>query len=123
MKADTVGRKKRKATKMAKSHLKNAASVLNSNDQGAFYEAVSNALYGYLSHKFNLSNTELNKPNIQKVLLRVSVSDSALKELLATLDHCEMARFAPISNISKEDLLKQAENIIVKLEDEIKWKS
>ena len=120
MKADTVGMKKRKATKMAKSHLKNASSLLHSNEKGAFYEAVSNALYGYLSNKFNLSNTELNKSNIQKVLIGVQVDANTLQELLATLDHCEMARFAPVSNISKEDLLKQAENIIVKLEDEIK---
>lgn len=120
MQADTIGMKKKRATKLAKSQFKNARKILTSADQSAFYEAVSNALYGYLSHKFNLSNIELNKTNIEKAIKKAKVSETTLNVLIATLDHCEMARFAPVSNISKEDLLTQAENIIVKLEDEIK---
>lgn len=120
MQADTIGMKKRRATKLAKSKFNNARKILKSADQSAFYEAVSNALYGYLSHKFNLSNVELNKTNIEKAIKKAQVSENTLNVLIATLDHCEMARFAPVSNISKEDLLTQAENIIVKLEDEIK---
>ncbi len=120
MKADTIGLKKKGATKKARTHLKKAAAILGTTDQTQFYEAVSNALNGYLSNKYNLSNLELNRNHIEKVLKGSQVSEATLNALLSTLDHCEMARFAPVSEISKKDLLTQAEEIIVKLEDEVK---
>ena len=117
--SDTVGLKKKRATKFAKAQLKNAADILKSNNQSGFYEAVSGALYGYLSNKFNLSNIQLNKTHILEVLKNAKVTDDTINVLIATLDHCEMARFAPVSDISNESLLSQAQMVIVKLEDEI----
>ncbi|MGB0807170.1 MAG: BatD family protein [Salibacteraceae bacterium] len=120
LQADTVGMKKRKATKFAKTQLKSAETILASGKNNEFYDAVSKALYGYLSNKFNLANIDLNKNHIKNILQKSSVLPETQKLLLEILDHCEMARFAPVSNISDLDLLKQAQNIIIKLEDEIK---
>lgn len=120
MEADTVGMKRRKATKFAKANLKNAETILKSGDNKGFYEALSKGINGYLSNKFNISNVDLNKTHIKDLLKQSEVSDHTQSMLFEILDHCEMARFAPVSNISESDLLNQAQSIIVKLEDEIK---
>ncbi|UTW66921.1 protein BatD [bacterium SCSIO 12643] len=120
LQADTIGMKKRKATKFAKRLLKQAEETLKSNNKNAFYESVFKALNGYLANKLNIANTDLNKSFIQKKLLQHQVSENTVQLLITTLDHCEMARFAPVSQISDAELLEQAQNIIVKLEDEIK---
>lgn len=120
LQSDTIGMKKRKATKLAKAQLKSAESILQSGNNNGFYDAISKALYGYLSNKFNLANIDLNKGNIQDLLQKSEVAVDTQKLLLSTLDHCEMARFAPVSNISDSDLLNQAQQIIIQLEDQIK---
>ena len=120
LKSDTVGLKKRKATKLARQLLKDAEKNLGSNDKNAFYESVFKALNGYLGNKFNISNADLNKSNINTKLLSVNTSEVAINLLFETLDHCEMARFAPVTSISDADLLKQAQDVLVKLENEIK---
>lgn len=120
LQSDTVGMKKRKATSFAKAQLKNAETILKAGNNNGFYEAISKALYGYLSNKFNLENVDLNKSNIKDLMQKATVEPETQKLLLETLDHCEMARFAPVSNISDDELLHQAQEVIIKLEDEIK---
>ncbi len=120
LKSDTVGLKKRKATKLARQLLKTAEKTLGSNDKNAFYESVFKALNGYLRNKLNISNADLNKSNINSKLLSVGVTEITINLLFETLDHCEMARFAPVTSISDTELLKQAQEVMVKLENEIK---
>ena len=120
LQADTIGLKKRKATKLAKKQLKQAETSLKANDKMAFYDAVFKGLNGYLGDKLVISKADLNKPYIRKKLSEAAVSEQTIQDLLGTLDHCEMARFAPVTNISDKQLLTQAQNVIVKLEDEIK---
>ena len=120
LQADTVGMKKRKATKFAKKQLKHAEQTLSSGDKPAFYEAVFKSLNGYLANKLNISNADLNKPFIRIQLEKSNVSKEVISNLIETLDHCEMARFAPITSISEEELLIKAQTIIVELENEIK---
>jgi hypothetical protein len=120
LKSDTVGLKKRKATKLARQLLKTAEKNLNSKDKNLFYESVFKALNGYLANKLNISNADLNKSNINSKLISVNASEVTINLLFETLDHCEMARFAPVTNISDTDLLKQAQDVLVKLENEIK---
>tara|TARA_R110002050_G_scaffold300621_1_gene471003 strand:- start:32185 stop:33987 length:1803 start_codon:yes stop_codon:yes gene_type:complete len=120
LQSDTVGLKKRKATKFAKQQLKQAEQTLNSNNKNEFYEVVFKALNGYMANKLNISNADLNKSHIRIELQKTNVSDSTIQLLMDTLDHCEMARFAPVTSISDSELLSQAQKIIIQLENEIK---
>lgn len=117
---DTVGLKKRRATKFAQIQLKQAEETLKSNNQNEFHEAVFKALTGYIGNKLTITNANLNKNYIKTQLLDSGVSKQTVQTLIETLDHCEMARFAPTSSISSQDLLAKAKEIIVQLEDEIK---
>jgi hypothetical protein len=111
--SDTVGTKRKKANKTANKHLAEARK--NRADESVFYTLLSKALYGYLSDKLSIPLSELNKEEIQKKLA-VSLSEGDVNKLLETLDYCEMAKYAPVSTVTNEELLAKSEEIINQIE-------
>lgn len=95
--ADVVGMKNRKATKMALRRLRFAGSLLKKDLYSAFYEELHNALLGYMSDKLNMPISELSKDRMSEVLLQNDVLDVYVNELMEILDSCEYARYAPSS--------------------------
>ena len=116
---DVIGNKKRKAGKVASKHLASAKNSLTNNQQKEFYENISKALFGYVSDKLNIALSELSKENIAQKLSTIQITEATTKELLDTLELCEMARFAPIS-VSSQEIYNKAENSINKIEEEAK---
>ena len=94
-KADVVGMKNRKATKMALKRLRFAGTLLKKNLYTAFYEELHNALLGYISDKLNMPVSELSKERMSEALLQNGVLESYVAELMEILDSCEYARYAP----------------------------
>ena len=92
---DIAGVKNRRANKVARAKLKNAESLLNQGLYTGFYEELHRALLGYISDKLNLSIADLSKDNIRDELIRKSVKEDHIGELLSLLDQCEYARYAP----------------------------
>jgi len=111
--------KSKKANKIASKLLATAQKDLTANNKNAFYEAISKALFGYIGDKLNISVSELNQNNIKEKLISISATEQTTKELIDTIELCDMARFAPIS-ISEQEIYNKAENIINKIEQEIK---
>lgn len=95
--ADIVGMKNRKATKMALKRLRFAGSLLKKDLYSAFYEELHNALLGYMSDKLNMPVSELSKDRMSEVLLQNGVLEAYVAELMEILDSCEYARYAPSS--------------------------
>lgn len=93
--ADVVGMKNRKATKMALKRLRFAGSLLKQNLYSAFYEELHNALLGFISDKLNMPVSELSKERMSEVLLQSGVMPAYVSELMEILDSCEYARYAP----------------------------
>ncbi|MBW6481997.1 MAG: BatD family protein [Vicingaceae bacterium] len=108
----------RKANKLAIKLLASAEKSLKENNKNAFYEAVSKALFGYIGNKLNISTSELTQNNIKEKLLAKSVSETTIKELIDTLDLCDMARFAPVP-VAEQTVYESAKNSIQKLEKEV----
>ena len=117
--SDIVGMKKKKASKIAGKLLSFAKQSLATNDATAFYEAISKALFGYIGNKLNIPVSELNQSNIKEKLVGINVSDHISKELIDTIELCDMARFAPVS-ISEQEVYDKAESIINQIEQEVK---
>ena len=115
--SDVVKVKGRNANKIAAKHLANAQKQLISGDKKVFYEDVYRGLYGYLSDKLNISAADLNKENIREQLKLKAVNESIIDQLTETLDLCEMARYAPISGISEQEVFDKAKTIINDIED------
>ena len=117
--SDVVKVKSRLASKVAAKHLANAQTELQANNIKAFYEAVFKGLYGYLSDKLNITYADLDRETISSALKVRSVNDSIINQLLETLDLCEMARYAPVTHISAQEVYEKAKNTIDAIENEI----
>ena len=93
--ADVVGNKNRKATKMALGRLKMAAGYLQKNLYSAFYEELHKALLGFASDKMNIGGEDLSKENIAAMLKDAGVAEDLSAQFVALLDACEFARYSP----------------------------
>ncbi|MES2425937.1 MAG: BatD family protein [Bacteroidota bacterium] len=117
--SDVVKVKSKRAGKVAAKHLANAQKELSANNTTAFYEAISKGLYGYLSDKLNISYADLDRETIASALKTKAVSEGLVTQLRDTLDLCEMARYAPVTHISTQEVFEKAKNIINAIENEI----
>ncbi len=117
--SDVVLVKSRKAGKMAAKHLASAQLRLQTNDTKAFYEDIFKGLYGYLSDKLNINYANLDRENITVALATRSVDSALIKQLMDTLDLCEMARYAPVTHISEDEVYEKAKSIINDIEAKI----
>ena len=94
-KADVVGTRHRKATKMAMKRLHLAGTFLKQNLYTAFYEELHKALLGFISDKLNMSATDLSRERIVEALTEKGVSKESVDTFIGILDACEFARYAP----------------------------
>ena len=94
-KADVVGTKNRKATKMAMKRLQLAGTFLKQNLYTAFYEELHKALLGFISDKLNMPAAELSRDKISEALEQRGVDKSLADTFIGILDACEFARYAP----------------------------
>ncbi|QEC76475.1 BatD family protein [Mucilaginibacter ginsenosidivorax] len=117
--SDVVKVKSRKAGKIAAKHLASAKAQLTANNKPVFYENVFKGLYGYLSDKLNIAAADLNREKIATELKARELDEPTINELLETLDLCDMARFAPVSGISEQEVFDKAKNMINNIEDKI----
>lgn len=93
--ADVVGTKNRKATKMALRRLQLADTFLKQNLYTAFYEELHKALLGFISDKLNMPVSELSRDRIAEALKEGKVEESYVDTFIGILDACEFARYAP----------------------------
>lgn len=95
--ADVVGTRNRRATKMALKRLQLAGTFLKQNLYTAFYEELHKALLGFISDKLNIPVAELSKERICEALKERNVADSYIDTFISILDACEFARYSPSS--------------------------
>jgi hypothetical protein len=117
--SDLVKVKSRRAGKVAARHLAIAKQQLQANNTKLFYEAIFKGLYGYLSDKLNILSADLNREIIASTLKSRGVDEPLINRLLDTLDLCEMARYAPVTHISEQEVFEKAKGIINDIENEI----
>ena len=85
--ADVVGTKNRKATKMALKRLQLAHTFLKQNLYTAFYEELHKALLGFISDKLNIPSAELSRDRISEALVEGGVA-APLAETFVGRDLC-----------------------------------
>lgn len=93
--ADVVGTRNRKATKMALKRLNLANTFLKQDLYTAFYEELHKALLGFISDKLNMPSAELSRERICEALAEGGVDQAHAETFIGILDACEFARYAP----------------------------
>ncbi len=113
--------KNRKATKVARKKMKKAESFLKENNRNAFYEEVSQALWGYLSDKFSIPLANLSIDTVNETLKAKGVREEMIGKFTETLNNCEFARFAPgDSQTAMENIYNEAVSLVSHMERELK---
>ncbi len=113
--------KNKNATKVAKKRLKKSHEFLKAHEEAEFYNEIGQALWGYVSDKFNIPVAELSIDTVNGRLSEKGVSEEVIKEFIDTLNNSEFARFAPGDKDSMmEKVYQQGLNIISKIEDQLK---
>ena len=116
--SDLTRMKYKRANKVAQKRLKAAAAALKANDKEAFYAAIEQAAWTYLSDRLSIPTAELNKDNITSILAQKGVSEMLIAEVKNVLSTAEFARYAPSTDHGMEDLYTATTNLINNLEDQ-----
>ncbi len=95
---DTINRRSKKATKIARKRMEIANQHLQTNNYDAFYNELFKSINGYLSDKLNISLADLSKEKIKETLLLKGADEAAINFLISTLNKSEFARFAQVKN-------------------------
>lgn len=115
---DKKGQKKKRASKLALKHLKRAKELQSSN-KDEFYEALSQALWGYFSDKLSINQSALSKEKIAESLEEHKVSQESINSLMDLLARAEMARYSSHSKTSQEKDFEDSSTLIMKIESEL----
>ena len=79
----------------SKHHLYFSAKLMKAGQQGAFYDEVLRALWGYVGDKLNMPVEQLSRENISQQLSAHNVTEETIQQFIGALDECEFARYAP----------------------------
>lgn len=113
--------KNKNATKIAKKRLKKSHEFLKAHQEAEFYNEIGQALWGYVSDKFNIPLSELSSDTVNDRLSKKGVTEEVIREFIDTLNNSEFARFAPGDKDSMmEKVYQQGLNIISEIEDQLK---
>lgn len=99
MKSNMVLMKSRRANTVARKQLKIAEKFLKENNADDFYPAISRAFSKYICDKLNVPFAELSKEKMREVLTEKNLEAGMIDKLLAHLESCEFARYAPAQSI------------------------
>lgn len=95
LRADSFLLRNQKATKIARKRLSSAKQCLAGNHKEKFYEEINKALWGYMSDKLGIPNSELTRDKINEKLSEKKVKPEHIEKFMKTLDFSEFARYAP----------------------------
>ena len=112
--SDLIGNKLRRAERLAKKYLSEAAKQLGKKE--AFYESLERALHNYLKAKLGIETIEISKEKITQILQDKKVSKLAIKHFMEVLEDCDFARYAPSTTLEMKEEYEKAKKIIIELD-------
>ena len=112
--SDLIGNKLRRAERLAKKYLSEAAKQLGKKE--AFYESLERALHNYLKAKLGIETIEISKEKITQILQDKKVSEVAIKQFMEVLEDCDFARYAPSTTLEMKEEYEKAKEIIIELD-------
>ncbi|MGK0325158.1 MAG: hypothetical protein ACJA1D_000497 [Polaribacter sp.] len=115
--SDVIGRKQRKAERLAKKYLSEAQKQLGKKE--AFYEALERALHNYLKAKLGIEIADISKEKIAQILQQRNVDDTSIKQFIEVLEHSDLARYSPITNTEMKQEFERAKLVIVQLDKQL----
>ncbi|NRD18803.1 protein BatD [Winogradskyella eckloniae] len=116
--ADVQGNRIRKADRLAKKYLSEAKKAMGQKE--AFYLALEKALHNYLKSKLNIETSDFNKEKIEDLLTERMVERSVVEDFISILEHCELARYTPITQVTMQNDYDKAAKTISLIDKQLK---
>lgn len=121
MLGDISTMKTRKANKVARTRLLKASNYKKEAKDKQFYDEIAQALWGYLSDKFNIPQSSLSIDTVKETLTSRGVDHLVTDNFVNTLNNIDFARFAPGDASGKmETVYNEALNAITRAEKILK---
>ncbi|MDT0553757.1 BatD family protein [Urechidicola vernalis] len=114
---DVVGKRLRKADKLAKKYLSQAKKQLGKKE--AFYISLEKALHNYLKATLNIETSDISKEKISAILQGRKVDIETIKEFIAVLNDCDFARYTPTTDTMMKEEYNKAKMVIAKIDKQI----
>ena len=114
---DETSMKLRYNNKLAKKYLGQAKKELG--NKVPFYLAMEKALHNFLKAKLSIETSEMDKENIQQLLLTRKASDVTVTDFINLMKSAEFARYAPSSDDTMKQDFEKAVLIISDLEKQL----
>jgi len=107
-----------RAQKVARSRLKRAKFLMQSNDHNAFYSEISLALFGYLEDKLHIPKSELSVGRASSELKKNGLNETLVAEFERVANKCEFIRFAPKESESAamNEIYNELSHVIIEIE-------
>ncbi len=98
----------------SKSALRRAIKRLRKAD-GDQFTNTSNAVYGYLKDKLQLTSDKLDPLKVKSILSKKITDKSIIDNLVDLLKTCDAGRFAPGGEVTRQKLIKKTKTILKQL--------
>lgn len=102
----------------SKKALNNAKKSLK-NKYGDQFTNSSNAIYGYLRDKLQLTSDKLDPLKVKSILDEKTNDEILVSETVSLLKICDAGRFAPGGDVTREKLIKNTKSILKRLNAQI----
>ncbi len=119
--ADVVRIRTKKASKVAARRLKRAKNFMTAgHGEGAFFEELLRALWGYMGDKLAIEVAELTKERVQhELVVERGVEPAEAQEFSDLLAACELAQYSPAAGIEPAEAYRRAAELIDRFEAKI----
>lgn len=114
---DLVGKRLRKADKLAKKYLSQAKKQLGKKE--AFYISLEKALHNYLKATLNIETSDISKEKISEILQGRKVDIDTIKDFIEVLNDCDFARYTPTTDTMMKEEFNKAKMVIAKIDKQI----
>jgi hypothetical protein len=102
----------------SKSALRRAFKKLRKTDGNQFTN-TSNAVYGYLKDKMQLTSDKLDPLKVKSILREKISEKSIIDNLMDLLKTCDAGRFAPGGGVTRQKLIKRTKTILKRMNAEL----
>ncbi len=118
-KPDAARSRQGKAGKVARKHLKEARKKLEAQEKEAFYNALSTALWGYFSDRFNIPQSKMSKDTIREELITRNVESSLAARTIDMMNRAELARFTSAGVSDPRADYEETASLITEIESKL----
>ena len=116
---DNINFASSRAKRKAQTRLKTAKNHLANNEIKAFHGELLQAIWGYLSDKLRIPQSNLSRDLVNIELQKINIAEPIIIKLNQLIDNVEYARFSSqkTEKNTDEELLQQAEELLTAIEN------